>query len=201
MDDEKAIARLKAGDIGGLEALVRHYQIQATHTAFLITRDRALAEDVVQEAFVRVYERIDQFDDERPFGPWFLRIVANDAVKAARHRQRTVPLQPDEPGAPSWLDHLPDDSPSPESLVEKAETSEQLWSLLADLPPEQRRVIVLRYYVGLKNVEIAEALDLPPGTVRWRLHSARKRLRKLVKRAGWPMAQKAIQADSKEALR
>ena len=82
MEEQKAIARLKRGDISGLEALVRKYQVQAVRAAYLIIRDRALAEDIVQAAFLRAYERIGQFDAGRPFGPWFLRSVVNDAVKA-----------------------------------------------------------------------------------------------------------------------
>ena len=69
MEEAEAIARLKQGDVGGLEALVRGHQVQAVRTAYLITRDRALAEDVVQAAFVRAYERVGQFDSERPFDP------------------------------------------------------------------------------------------------------------------------------------
>ncbi len=67
--------------------LVRRHQVEALRVAVLITRDRALAEDIVQAGFLRAYERIDQFDADRPFAPWFLRGVVRDAVKlAARHR-------------------------------------------------------------------------------------------------------------------
>ena len=92
MNEHQAIARLKRGDIDGLETLMQLHQVRAVRTAFLITRDRALAEDVVQAAFVRVYERIAQFDSNRVFEPWLLRIVTNDAVKAATRRERFVPL-------------------------------------------------------------------------------------------------------------
>ena len=92
MNEHQAIARLKRGDIDGLEPLMQLHQVRAVRTAFLITRDRALAEDVVQAAFVRVYERIAQFDSNRVFEPWLLRIVTNDAVKAATRRERFVPL-------------------------------------------------------------------------------------------------------------
>ena len=90
MDEAEAIVRLKQGDIGGLEALVQRYQLPALRAAYLITHDRSLAEDVAQAAFLRAYERIDQFDVERPFGPWFLRSVVNDEVKVARRRGRAV---------------------------------------------------------------------------------------------------------------
>lgn len=71
MDPERsAIARLKAGDIGGLAALVEMFQVQAIRTAYLISRDRSLAEDITQAAFIRAYQRIDQFDADASFGPW-----------------------------------------------------------------------------------------------------------------------------------
>lgn len=72
MEESRAIDRLRRGDVAGLEFLVRQYQIPALRAAYLITRDSALAQDVVQAAFLKAYERISQFDPNRPFGPWFL---------------------------------------------------------------------------------------------------------------------------------
>jgi len=105
MEEHEVIARLKRGDIAGLETLVRKYQVQAVRIAYLITRDRALTEDIVQAAFLRAYERIGQFDAERPFGPWFLRSVVNDAVKAAARRERRSPRRPvlREKEHPWWI--------------------------------------------------------------------------------------------------
>jgi RNA polymerase sigma factor (sigma-70 family) len=80
MKDQIAISRLKQGDLNGLETLVSRYQARAVHAAYLIVHDRPLAEDVVQMAFVKVAERIHQFDEQRPFSPWFFRIVVNDAL-------------------------------------------------------------------------------------------------------------------------
>ncbi len=88
MQESKAIARLKRGDLGGLEALVMTYQVKALRAAYLIVRDDDLVEDVVQNAFLRAYERIAQFDGERPFGPWFFRIVINIARRSAARRER-----------------------------------------------------------------------------------------------------------------
>jgi RNA polymerase sigma-70 factor (ECF subfamily) len=95
MEESEAIARLKGGDISGLEPLVRAYQVRAVRAAFLICHDRALAEDLVQAAFVRAYERIGQFNAARPFGPWFLQSVVHDAMKAAARQWRTIPLEID----------------------------------------------------------------------------------------------------------
>ena len=67
MDDLQAIRRLKGGDIGGLEALVTHYQVKAVRVAFLILHDEALAEDVFQDVCIRLFQRIHQYDEKRPF--------------------------------------------------------------------------------------------------------------------------------------
>ena len=188
MEEQEAVARLKRGDIGGLEALVRKYQVQAVRTAYLITRDRALAEDIVQAAFLRAYERIGQFDARRPFGPWFLRSVVNDAVKAATRRERQVSLQAGSEGEEASLaDLLADPGPGPDGLVEAAEIRRAVWAALGKLPPAQRAVIVLRYYLDLSEAEMADELACPPGTVKWRLHAARKRLQTLL-RPLWPAA-------------
>lgn len=181
MEEREAIARLQRGDIGGLETLVRAHQLRAVRAAYLIVRDRALAEDLVQAAFLRAYERIGQFDAGRPFGPWFLRGVVNDAVKATVRRERQVPLERtvDETD-PSPEELLANPDPGPEELVEQAETREVLWTALGTLSPVQRAVVVQRYYLGLSEAQMAAALDLPPGTVKSRLHAARERLRLLL---------------------
>lgn len=187
MEEAEAIAQLKQGDVGGLEALVRGHQVQAVRTAYLITRDRALAEDIVQAAFVRAYERVGQFDSERPFGPWFLRGVVNDAIKAASRRECWVPLEAGVGAEAVLADLLADPNPGPADLVEAADTRRAVWEALGRLPPTQRAAIVLRYYLGLSGAEMAKELACPPGTVKWRLHAARNRLRVLL-RPLWPRA-------------
>lgn len=177
MQERRAITRLKRGDIGGLELLVKAYQVRAVRAATLITHDPALAEDLVQAAFVRAYERIHQFDDSRPFGPWFLRSVVNDAVKVVTRYRPQMALD-DSP--PEDSDPLADPAPGPDELLERAETQEAVWDALAQLPPEQRAVVVLRYYLGLSEAEIATEQRVPRGTVKWRLHAARDRLRDLL---------------------
>src|SRR3954452_19944784 len=91
-NERTAIAQLKRGEIRGLDALMLIYQVRALRAAFVVTRDLPLAEDLVQSAFIRAYERIEQFDETRPFGPWFLRSVVNSAARAAERRQRSLPL-------------------------------------------------------------------------------------------------------------
>ena len=82
MSEQQGIALLKEGNIDGLAILVREHQVRAVQAALLITCDRELAEDVVQDAFLQVYRKIAQFHDNRPFRPWFFRIVINAARKA-----------------------------------------------------------------------------------------------------------------------
>jgi RNA polymerase sigma-70 factor (ECF subfamily) len=176
--EEVAVARLKGGDIRGLQTLVRLYQSQAIRASYLISYDRALAEDVVQAAFLRAYEQIGRFDASRRFGPWFLRSVVNDTLNAVT-RRRTVSLDSAQEGV-----ELPEltlaEEYGPEAQVEAAETREAVWAVMQKLSPHQRAAVVMRYYLDLSDAEIARRLDVPPGTVRRRLHDARQRLRQLL---------------------
>ena len=181
IDDTHAVATLKAGDIGGLEFLVRAYQVRAVRAAYLVTRDRGLAEEVVQSAFLKAYERIGQFDAGRPFAPWFLRIVINDARKVATKRSRHVSLQRLLTGGEVPLAGLLIDSnPWPEETAARSETARTLWEALDQLPPNQRAAVVLRYYLGLKEPEIATRIGRARGTVKRLLHVARRQLRDLL---------------------
>ncbi|MHB8626318.1 MAG: RNA polymerase sigma factor [Aggregatilineales bacterium] len=183
MDEREAIARLKAGYVDGLEPLVRTYQLRALRAAYLVTGDRALAEDVVQEAFLRLMERIRGFDDQRPFAPWFLRSLVNDAVKAVTRRKPYVSLDADltRVEAATLADVLADDAPGPVELAETADVAQQVRQALDKLPPDQRAAIVLRYYLNLDENEIGQQLNRPIGTIKWRLHTARKQLQILLR--------------------
>ena len=176
MSDAEAIARLTRGDIGGLEVLVKQYSVQAVRVVYLITRDRASAEDIVQASFLRVYERIHQFDAARPFAPWFLRSVVNDALKSGRNHRRIVPLDAGSQDATQALALTSPERGLDEVLIE-AETSEAIWDALGKISAEQRSVIVLRYYLNLSEAEMSHELEVAPGTVKSRLHTARRRLR------------------------
>jgi RNA polymerase sigma-70 factor (ECF subfamily) len=174
MRESEAVARLKRGDIGGLEELVGLYGVRAVRAAYLVCHDRPLAEEIAQAAFLRVYERIEQYDAGRPFAPWFLRSVVNDARKAAVLRERNLPL--DDLGA--WEEAASDTNL--EELALASETNEAIEETLGRLTPGQRSAIVLRYYLDLSESEMAERLAIPAGTVKSRLNSARQRLRRLL---------------------
>ena len=187
LDEQRAVRRLKQGDIGGLAVLVKRYQSQAIQAAYLVTHDLALAEDVVQDVFLQVYRYIGHFDQGRRFEPWFMRSVVNAAVKAARRQQSDLSLDAaalknDGDDEVSFADLLPDLAPGPDAALERAEIEEAVERALVLLPPEQRAAIVLRYYLDLTDDEIATHLNCAPGTVRWRLHTARRQLGVMLRR-------------------
>lgn len=178
MEEQRAIGRLKRGDPGGLEVLVRRHQVRATRTAYLIVRDRTLAEDVAQSAFVKAYEKIGRFDETRPFGPWFTKVVVNDSIKAASRREKTVSYSNE---GEDVVARLADPNLGPEDIVEEGEMQRLVWEALAGLPPAQRAAVVQRYYLGMSEKEMAEESASPPGTIKWRLHAAKKSLAKLLR--------------------
>lgn len=177
MDEKLAVTRLKRGDLTGIEFLVHQYQVQAVHTAYLITGDRFLAEEVVQAVFLKLTSKIDQFDMQYSFRPWFFRIVVNDAIKAAKRQSRYVPLDTLSESVLNWLN---DPSQRPEALTETKETREAVWNAIQSLSPEQRAVIVQRHFLEMNELEMVKELQRPPSTIKWWLHTARERLRELL---------------------
>lgn len=180
MQDHDAITLLRRGDLAGLDALVRQYQYPAVRAATLIVRDRAAAEDIVQAAFLRIAGRIRQYDQSRPFGPWFLRIVVNDAIKEAQRRERYESLDhPGEAGAPAEA-LLAAAEGDPERMLEQGETRQAVVGALNRLTPLQRAAIVQRYYLGMNEAEMAQAGATSAGAIKLRLFAARERLRTLL---------------------
>jgi RNA polymerase sigma-70 factor, ECF subfamily len=177
VEDDKAIAQLRRGDIDGLEILVAHYYVKAVRTAFLITRDQSTAEDIVQSAFVRVYERIDQFDKSKPFAPWFLRSVVNDAVKFITRTREHLPLDDEISDGAGYLKEV---ALRQFDHMEDMEVQQAVWDALEKLPPQQRAAVVLRYYLDFSEMEAAKELDCPPNTLKWWMSEARSQLRTLL---------------------
>lgn len=124
-EEREAVGLLQRSDAGGLETLVRRHHDRAVGAAYLIVRDRGLAEDVAQAAFVRAFEKIHRFDAERPFAPWFMKIVVNGAVEAARRRERTTSREVADGEA--LLVRLSDTTAGPQEAAEKAEARRRVW--------------------------------------------------------------------------
>ena len=178
MDEQQAIQRLKKGDISGLEFLVARYQVKAVRTAFLITRDTSLAEDIVQDAFIQAFRAIRGFDATRPFEPWFMRSVVNASVKMMQRSARQI--QFGEEADESVFEELIVRVESVESQVESSLAQNQLWDAMQKLSPRQRAVIVQRYFLEMSEAEMAQEAGSAAGTVKWLLNAARKRLRSLL---------------------
>lgn len=176
MDDLQAIQRLKNGDIGGLEILVTRYQTKAQRVAFLVTHDESLAEDVVQDTFIRIHHLIRHFDSSRPFEPYLLRSVVNAALTAAHKADKHLSLE----GDLAQVEGLLWQAASVESDVEYSQLKQQIIAALAGLEPRQRAAVIQRYYLEMSEKEMAIALDTRPGTVKWILNTARAKLRNLL---------------------
>lgn len=178
MTEQQAIQLLKRGDIRGLEFLVSQYQVKAVRTAYLITRDSALAEDVVQDCFLHVFHAIRRFDSTRPFEPWFMRSVVNAAVKTMQKAAKQVQMgdEADE----SLFAEIVSRVESVEEQVESAEVQNQIWEAMQKLSPRQRAVVVQRYFLEMSEKEMAEESGAAVGTIKWLLNAARERLRGLL---------------------
>lgn len=173
MDDPEAILLMKNGRIDGLEVLFNRYQVGAVRTAFLVTHDKTLAEDVVQETFIRLYRRIHNFDVTRPFKPYLMRSVVNAALNAVQRDGKNVSFDDDTTSLEILLEH----AASVESQVEYNQLSREIYKALSKISPRQRAVIVQRYYLEMSEQEMAQELDVAPGTIKWLLNRARTRLR------------------------
>ena len=180
MDEKQAIQILIKHEPAGLVWLVDHYQVKALRTAFLIIGERQQAEDVVQEVCIDLPDLIRSFDPERPFAPWFMRVVVNRSLRSCLHQQRWVRL-PDRDETDAWLETLIDPIPGPEEKLQQSEQAALLWDHLRALNSEQRAAIVMRYYLQMSEQEMAEITSVPAGTIKWRLSAARGQLRKLIK--------------------
>lgn len=190
-DDSAAIRRCQRGDIGGLDPLIARHQVAALRLAYLLLGERTAAEDVVQDSFLLAYQAIARFRTGSAFAPWFYRIVTN----TARQRQRRPAIrheisvdwrrygdedrsasQRGDATAPPDRDPLVD----PALHAERQEEREDVLRALARLTQKQREAVVLRYYIGCSDHELAAILDCHEGTARQRLHGGLAALRQII---------------------
>jgi len=196
LEEKQAIARLKQGDLDAMEVLVKRYQVRAVYVASLIVRNLKLAEDIVQDAFMRSAEKINQFDESKRFEPWFLRSVVNASVKAATRQKRFISLEEAQDEETSKVaDWLMDPDPSPEFMVETQETRQIVWNALGELTAEQRAVVIMRHFLEMSETEMTQKLGRPLTTIRWRLKTARNRLRKIL-RLFWNSEYRQVQDET-----
>jgi RNA polymerase sigma factor (sigma-70 family) len=173
LDESDLIRRAKRGDTHAYEELVHAYQGIAFRTAYVIARNGADAEDAAQDGFVKAWRALGRFREGAPFRPWLLRIVANEA----RNRRRTAGRRAHLALRAATEQPSGDAAPSPEAAYLSAEQKQELLAAVNELPEDQRTVISLRYFVGLSEHEVGEALGVPEGTVKSRTSRALERLR------------------------
>ena len=163
------LSRARGGDLDAYEQLVRLHQQTAFRTALVLTRNEADAEEAAQDGFVKAWRALHRFDAARPFRPWLLAIVANEARnrRRAAGRREALALRA-EAGAPAG---------SPEGALLVAERDTALAAALERLEPRDREVIACRYLLELSEAETAAALGCRAGTVKSRLSRALARLR------------------------
>ncbi len=173
-ETEELIRRAQRGDHLALSALIRRYQNYVYRLCFLVMRNEQDAEDMTQETFIRACRALPRYEIRQgvSFEAWLYRI----AVNCCRSRMRR-----------KWYQVLPWPDPAPQLTVEPEEQPDRLLmhgqqrneilKAIESLGDKHRLVVILRYYTGLSNEEIAQALNIPSGTVRSRLHTARQRLK------------------------
>ncbi len=173
--EQQAILRSQDGDLTGLGVLFELHQQAVFRTAYGIVGNHHMAEEITQQTFVELFTAIKRFDHKRSFMPWLYRIVVNVSLKELRRgRHHSISLEQE-------VDDLPSFEPMPDQTAEESEVRRSLWEAIRNLSPKHSAAVVLRYYHGLSEAEMAVALRCRRGTVKSRLHSARRQLEKLLR--------------------
>jgi len=177
-DDAQLIDETLAGKPAAFGQLVEKYQDRLYNTMVHVAGSAEDALDVVQDAFVQAFLKLDTFRQSSAFYTWLYRIAFNLAITHRRRRRPTLSVeQARESGGQEPID----DQPSPEARIEDDERARQVRRAIAGLGEEHRTVLILREIDGCCYETIAEMLDVPIGTVRSRLHRARLQLREELK--------------------
>ncbi len=172
------------GDMAAFEELVRRYDQRLLRIARQVTRSLEDAQDVVQETFLKVFEKLHQFQRTSKFSTWLIRIAINQALMKIRKRRyaQELPLEYEDPNGESLPIDLADWSPDPELLYSRSELKEILHSALEKLSPNLRIVFILRDVEGLSLQETTAVLRLDASAVKARLYRARLQLRESLSR-------------------
>ena len=172
--DQPLVERYRKGDRQAFTELVIRYQRPIYNAAFWILRSAEDANDIAQVVFLRVAERLDEFDSQHRFFSWIYRIAVNESLNLLRRNGHEEPIDDeiDPPGA---------DSANPESQASEAERARWIQRALMGMSTNDRTVLMLRHFSECSYQEIAEVLDIDEKTVKSRLFEARHRLRDMLK--------------------
>ncbi len=174
MDDEALVQRCLSGDTEAFGELVGRYERPIFNVALRMLRDREEARDATQNAFVKAWQHLDQFDRSRRFFSWLYRIAVNESLNRATRRRKTEVLD----------ETLEARTDGPEAQAARSEQARLVERAVEQLSDTYREVIVLRHWLDLSYDEIAEALHVPAKTVKSRLFSARVRLAEILASMG-----------------
>lgn len=177
LSDARLVEDARLGDNEAFGLLVRRYERRLLRVIQRFVRDPDLAEDLAQEAFLRVYERLDQYDASRRFGPWMFRIGVNVTLDYLRRKKRRI-------WGLLFTDAHRDRWPDPPAADQRAERDlqQEVWQVIEHLPEKYRIVLVLRDLEGFSTSEIAAILNRREATIRWRLAEARNRFQEIWER-------------------
>ena len=175
-EEKEALRAARGGDARAFGLIVRSYQHQAFHSALGILGSEDDAWDLAQDSFVRAFRQLERYDLDRPFYPWFYRLLRNLCLNHIRWKKRRREDSIDAMEARGAFLEAGAGA-DPERAAESAIMGERIAAALGRLRPAAREILVLREIRGLAYAEIAELLGIPRGTVMSRLHNARKALR------------------------
>ena len=175
IDETEVIRRCLKGEERAHRELMARYERPVFSVALRMLRQREDAEDVTQETFVRMFKALERYDQARPFAAWLFTITSRLCIDVIRRRKnRPVSLVRQEVGSSEeQVIDIPDTSPGPDVLTQHNEEERRVTDLIEALPPHYRIVVVMRHQQDMAYEEIAEALGLPLGTVKARIHRAR----------------------------
>lgn len=168
-DEPLLVRRVQEGDTRAFDTLVTRHSRRAYALAYRLLGHREDAEDLVQDAFIRALDRIGTVEPGRAFAPWFFRLLTNLALN--RRKSRALRRTEDVPDAAYSSE------PSPAERTERGEVRERFEEALLELSEKQRLIVTLFEVDGQTSAEIAAALGMSDGTVRWHIHQARRVLR------------------------
>jgi RNA polymerase sigma-70 factor, ECF subfamily len=173
--DADLILQARRGNDAAWTQLMRLHQESVFRLAYLILGDADEAEDVAQDSFIRAYQKLDQFDEQRPFRPWLLQICKN----LARNRQRSLSRY--WRAAQRFFQAHPD-AHIVAAHTEQAAEAQVLWRAVRSLRPAAQEIIYLRFFLELSEAETAVSLNIAPGTVKSRTHRALKQLHDVIEK-------------------
>jgi RNA polymerase sigma factor (sigma-70 family) len=188
--DTDLVQKALAGSQAAYHDLASRYAAPAVNWAARMVQDRALAEDLAQEAFTRAFERLSTYDPQRRFVSWFFQILHNVTIDYLRRKRPAIVsldcLQENGYAGPAAV---APNSP-PDAQAEQAALGQALDAALSQIRAEYREAVVLRYREELSVLEIAQAMSLPDGTVKTYLYRARKELASILEAKGWSTTRK-----------